>query len=107
MSKESKKSRKKVHNYNFINQNGEQVQVDLNNYVARCTVTGNEKGFYHSYLANLIDTKYDGNIDVFEQNYVSREGKAGDVAARKAEAIQVRIEKMYDKIKELKEGKSK
>lgn len=98
----SKKSRKAVHNYNFIDQNGTAVTVDLNDYVATCTRTGNPKRFYHAYLANLINSKYDGNIDVFEQNYVSREGKSEEAAANKAQAIQDRIDSLYDKIATLK-----
>ena len=103
MEKEtSKKSRKAVHNYNFIDQNGTAVTVDLNSYVAVCSVTGNPKRFYHAYLANLINSKYDGNIDVFEQNYVSREGRSEEVAAKRSADLQDRIDSLYDKIATLK-----
>ena len=102
MEKTTKKSRKAIHNYTFENQNGEQVKVDLNSYVATCTVTGNAKKFYHAYLAKLIANKYDNNIDVFEQNYVSREGRAGESKARELDKVRDRISKLYDQIRTLK-----
>ena len=57
MEKTVKKSRKAIHNYTFEDQT-----INLNGYVARCTVTGNEKRFYHSYLANMIQKKFDNNF---------------------------------------------
>ena len=57
MEENTKKGRaKKVHNYKFSDQT-----VNLNGYVAVCTKTGNEKRFYHSYLANMIVKKFDNN----------------------------------------------
>lgn len=102
MEKTVKKSRKAIHNYSFESQSGEQVTVDLNNYVATCTVTGNAKKFYHAYLAKLIADKYDNNIDVFELNYVSREGRAGESQARELDKVRDRISKLYDQIRTLK-----
>lgn len=101
MSNEIKKSRKAIHNYTLQSQAGE-VQVDLNNYTAVCSVTGNVKKFYHSYLANLIATKYDNNISFFENEYVSREGKSVGSGERKAAQIEARIGNLYNKINELK-----
>jgi len=97
-----KKSRKAIHLYTLQSSAGE-VQIDLNNYVARCTKTGNPKSFYHAYLANLIQTKYDNNISTFEDTYVSREGQAGANAERKAQALEDRIDSLYQKIKLLKQ----
>ena len=101
MSNEIKKSRKATHLYNLESKDGP-VQVDLNNYVAVCTVTGNVKKFYHSYLANLIATKYDNNISFFENEYVSREGKSVGSGERKAAQLDERIQKLYNKISVLK-----
>ena len=102
MSKVVKKSRKAIHNYIFDNENDCKVEIDLNNYVAICTVTGNEKRFYHSYLANMIEKKFDNNIDTFEQTYVSREGQSGQVNTRKVAQLEERISKLYTTIRELK-----
>jgi len=104
MSNEIKKSRKATHLYTFQSSAGD-VQIDLNNYVARCSVTGNDKKFYHSYLANLIATKYDNNISTFEDTYVSREGRSSEVAQNKLDAIDARIGNLYNKINELKNKK--
>ncbi len=98
MEKNTKKGRvKKVHNYTFEDQT-----VNLNGYVAICTVTGNEKRFYHSYLANLIVTKYDNNFSTFEATYISREGRSTFVNERKLNNVEDRITKLYNKIRELK-----
>ena len=99
MSEETKtkKSRKAIVNYNFADQT-----VNLNGYVATCTVTGNEKRFYHSYLANMIEKKFNNNFAHFEATYVSREGKSIGVSVRKVEQVEDRISKLYNKIRELK-----
>jgi|TARA_R110000824_G_scaffold20817_15_gene78067 hypothetical protein len=101
MSNEIKKSRKAIHNYTLESKDGP-VQVDLNNYVAVCSVTGTSKKFYHTYLANLIATKYDNNISFFETEYVSREGKSVGSGERKAAQLDERIQKLYSKISILK-----
>ena len=97
MEKKIKKSRKAVHNYSFEDQT-----VNLNGYVAVCTKTGNPKRFYHSYLANMIEKKFNNNFALFEDTYVSREGKAGNAQKRKLETVEQRISKLYYKISELK-----
>ena len=104
MEKSVKKSRKAIHNYTFNSEEGE-VQIDLNNFTAVCSVTGNPKKFYHSYLANLIATKYDNNITTFNNTYVSREGKSLGADDRKVDALEERINKLYSKIAELKAAK--
>jgi len=101
MSNKTKKSRKATHFYNFNSSAGE-VKIDLNNYVATCSVTGEPKKFYHAYLANLIQTKYDNNISTFEDTYVSRAGRSGQVAQNRLDQIEDRISQMYQKISELK-----
>jgi hypothetical protein len=93
----TKKSRRKVHNYTFADQ-----IVNLNGYVAICSVTGNEKRFYHSYLANMIEKKFDNNFSTFENTYVSREGKSVGANDRKVDVIEERINKLYTKIAQLK-----
>ena len=98
MSKEIKKGRsKKVHNYTFSDQT-----VNLNGYVAICTITGNEKRFYHSYLANMIVKKFNNNFSNFENTYISREGKSTFVTQNKVNQIEDRISKLYTKITQLK-----
>ena len=105
MDEKTKKSRKAVHNYIFDNDNDCKVQIDLNSYEVKCSVTGNVKKFYHKYLANMIATKFENNIDTFEQNYVSREA-APSSADRKLEKLEARITRMYNQIRELKAKKA-
>ena len=105
MSNKTKKSRKAVQLYTFNSSVGE-VKIDLNNYVATCSVTGQPKKFYHAYLANLIATKYDNNISTFEDTYVSRAGRSAEIPAKKANELQARIDRMYDQIRTLKARKA-
>lgn len=105
MEKKIKKTRKAVHLYTFNSSAGE-VKIDLNNYTARCSATGEPKKFYHSYLANLINTKYAGNISTFEDTYVSRAARSAEIPGKKADALQARIDRMYDQIKQLKAKKA-
>ena len=104
MSK-SKKSRKAQHFYIFDNDNDCKVRIDLNNYEVKCSKTGNVKKFYHKYLANMIETRFDNNIDTFEKTYVSREAGPSK-NERKAEKIQDRINRLLYQIKELKAEKN-
>jgi len=96
MSKKTK-SRRAVHNYNF-----DDKTVNLNGYVATCTITGDTKKFYHSYLANMIVTQYNNNFQQFEDGYISRAGKALARKSLREVQIQDRINKLYAKIAELK-----
>ena len=105
MSNKTKKTRKAVQLYTFNSSAGE-VKIDLNNYVATCSVTGQAKKFYHAYLANLIASKYDNNISTFEDRYVSRAGRSAAIPAKKANALQARIDRMYDQIRTLKAKKA-
>lgn len=105
MSNKKKKTRKAVQLYTFNSSAGE-VKIDLNNYVATCSVTGQPKKFYHAYLANLIATKYDNNISTFEDTYVSRAGRSAEIPTKKANELQARIDRMYDQIKLLKQKKA-
>ena len=100
-----KKNRKPKVFYSLLNKDGNEVNIDLNNYKVTCTVTGNRKSFYHKYLHNMIVTKFDNNIDLFRDTYVSRE--AGPTRnERKAEKIQDRINLLLYKVKELKAQKA-
>ena len=105
MEKKTKKTRKAVHLYTF-NSSAGQVKIDLNNYTATCSKTGQPKRFYHAYLANLISTKYDNNISTFEDTYVSRAGRAAELPLKKATDLQARIDRMYSQIRVLKAKKA-
>ena len=97
MENTTKKSRKKIHNYKFSDQT-----VDLNGYVAVCTKTGNEKRFYHSYLANMIEKKFNNDFSLFEQTYISREGKGIINKVNKVKDVEKQITKLYNRIRQLK-----
>ena len=97
----SKKSRKSVQLYTFNSAEGK-VDIDLNNFTAVCTVTDAPKQFHHSYLANLIESKYDNNITTFNETYVSRAGKAVQNEANASVVLEEKIDKLYAKIRELK-----
>jgi hypothetical protein len=84
--------------YTLINSNGRDVQIDLANYKTRCTITGEQKQFYHKYLFNLIHRKYQGNIDVFRTTYVSR---AGTPRKTQAERLDDQIERARARLSEL------
>ena len=101
MENKIKKSRKAIHLYTFNSSAGE-VKIDLNNYTAKCSVTGEPKKFYHSYLANLIQTKYDNNISTFEDTYVSRAGRSAEIPGKKAKELDNRIGRLYAQIRTLK-----
>ena len=106
MENKIKKSRKAIKLYTFNTEAGVDVKIDLNNYTARCSVTGEPKKFYHAYLANLISTKYDNNISTFEDTYVSRAGRSAEIPTKRANQLQQRIDRMYAQIKELKAKKA-
>ena len=97
MSKKSK-SRRAVKLYYF----GDEKPVNLNGYIAKCNVTGEEKRFYHSYLGNLIETKYNNSLELFESTYVSRAGQTVNSAVTKAAQLEERISALYSKIRDLK-----
>ena len=87
--------------YDFTTQSGQLVQINLNGYTARCTVTGELKRFHHGYLAKMIKDKYDNNIDVFELNYVSRAGASHNRAKEKQIKIREQIVRLQDRIMHL------
>jgi hypothetical protein len=96
-----KKNRKAKQFYSLVNKAGKQVNIDLNNYKVTCTSTGNSKSFYHKYLYNMIVTKFQSNIDLFRETYVSRE--AGPSRNdRKVQQIQDRIDRYFKQISNLK-----
>ena len=94
------KSRKAQHFYNFNSSAGE-VKIDLNNYTVKCSKTGNTKKFYHKYLANMIQTRFNNCISTFEDTYVSREAGPNQ-QQRKAQALQSRIDRLFKQISNLK-----
>ena len=96
-----KKSRKAKVFYSLLNRAGREVNIDLNNYKVTCTKTGKRKSFYHKYLHNLIQSKYNGNIDLFRDTYVSREA-APSREERKVQQIQDRIDRYFKQISNLK-----
>ena len=96
----SKNRKAKVY-YTLQNADGRDVQIDLNNYKVTCTKTGKRKSFYHKYLHNMIVTKFNSNIDLFRNSYVSRE--AGPSRnERKVQQIKQRIDRYFVQISNLK-----
>ena len=96
-----KKNRKAKQFYTLKDKNLNDVQIDLNNYRVICNKTGKRKSFYHKYLHNMIVTKYNSNIDLFREGYVSRE--AGPSRnERKVQQIQARIDRYFVQISNLK-----
>lgn len=100
MSK-AKKSRKAKVVYVLQDAYGKDVNIDLNNYRVICNKTGKPKSFYHKYLFNLISRKYEGNIDRFRTEYVSREA-APDKNQRRAQQLETRISRLYVQLSNLK-----
>lgn len=102
MEKQSKKSRraKKVF-YTLKDKNLNDVKIDLNNYRVVCNKTGKSKSFYHRYLAGLIERKYNNNIDLFREGYVSREA-APDSNERRKNHLIARIQKLSVQLSNLK-----
>ena len=101
MEKQSKKSRKAKVFYVLQDAYGKDVRIDLNNYRVICNKTGKSKQFYHKYLFNLIHRKYEGNIDRFRTEYVSREA-APDKNERRVKALVERIQKLSVQLSNLK-----
>lgn len=98
--KKSRKSRKAKVVYVLQDAYGKDVNIDLNNYKVICTKTGKCKSFYHKYLFNLISRKYEGNIDRFRTEYVSREA-APNKQQRRKQQLERRINKLRAQLQEL------
>ena len=98
--KKSRKSRKAKVVYVLQDAYGKDVNIDLNNYKVICTKTGKRKSFYHKYLFNLISRKYEGNIDRFRTEYVSREA-APNKQQRRKQQLENRINKLRAQLQEL------
>lgn len=98
--KKSRKSRKAKVVYVLQDAYGKDVNIDLNNYKVICTKTGKRKSFYHKYLFNLISRKYEGNIDRFRTEYVSREA-APNKQERRRKQIENRINRLKAQLQEL------
>jgi dihydroxyacetone kinase-like predicted kinase len=101
MEKQSKKSRKAKIFYTLKDKNLNDVRIDLNNYRVICNKTGKSKSFYHRYLAGLIERKYNNNIDLFREGYVSREAAPSSNERRKNHLI-ARIQKLSVQLSNLK-----
>ena len=100
MEKQSKKSRRTKRFYTLKDKNLNDVQIDLNNYRVICNKTGKRKSFYHKYLFNLISRKYEGNIDRFRTEYVSREATPKN--ERRVRQLTTRIDRLVSQIRQLK-----
>jgi hypothetical protein len=87
--------------YTLKDKNLNDVQIDLNNYRVICNKTGKSKSFYHKYLAGLIERKYNNNIDLFREGYVSREA-APDSNERRKNYLVARIQKLSVQLSNLK-----
>jgi len=101
MEKQSKKSRKAKVFYTLKDKNLNDVKIDLNNYRVICNKTGKRKSFYHKYLFDLIVRKYNSNIDLFREGYVSREA-APDKNQRRVNQLVARIQKLSIQLSNLK-----
>lgn len=95
-----KSSRKSPQFYTLKDKNLNDVKIDLNNYRVICNKTQQRKSFYHKYLADLIARKYNNNIDLFREGYVSR--SAADPVARKRAQVESRIDRLFKQINILK-----
>lgn len=101
MEKQNKKSRRAKRFYTLKDKNLNDVQIDLNNYRVICNKTGKHKSFYHKYLADLISRKYNNNIDLFREGYVSREAAPSSNERRKNHLVE-RIQKLSIQLSNLK-----
>lgn len=88
--------------YTFNTDQGTSKEIDLKGYRAICTITQQPKQFHHTYLANMIRSKYNDNFDTFVGTYVSREGLAQKNKGRRVEQIKHKIDRLYNQIKLLK-----
>ena len=88
--------------YSFRTDEGTMADIDLKGYQAICTVTKQPKQFHHTYLANMIAHKFNGNFDKFCDTYVSREGLAQKNKHKRVEQIKHKIDKLYGQIRLLK-----
>ena len=97
MSNSKRKSnRRPAKFYKLRDAYGRDVNIDLNNYKVTCNKTGKLKSFYHKYLHNMIVTKYNSNIDLFREGYVSREAGPSAQARKVAAALEATLDKLYD-----------
>lgn len=93
-----KQSRKAKVYYTLLNQAGQEVSIDLNNYKVTCNNTNARKSFYHKYLHDLIQSKYAGNIDTFRTTYISR---AGRPKVSQAARLQQQIDRARSRLEQL------
>jgi hypothetical protein len=97
MSK-SNSTRRPVKSYTLKDRNLNDVQIDLNNYRCICNISHKRVTFHHEYLNGLIHRKYQGNIDLFRDTYVTVQAAARQKRARD---IQARIDGLYSQLDRL------
>ena len=97
MSK-SKSNRRPAKMYTLADHTGRSVNIDLNNYRCICNITGKRSQFHHAYLNGLIHRKYQGNIDLFRDTYVTVQAMARQTRARD---IQTRIDNLTGQLNKL------
>ena len=95
-----KNSRKAKQYYTLKDKNLNDVQIDLNNYRVICNKTGARKSFYHKYLHNMIQNKFNGNIDLFREGYVSRQAGPSK-KDRQVAQLQAQIERARARLNQL------
>jgi hypothetical protein len=89
MSKsKSKSTRRPAKFYTLRDTHGRDVRIDLNNYRCICNITHKRTTFHHVYLNDLIHRKYQGNIDLFRDTYVT---VAAAARQKRAQQVQKRI----------------
>jgi len=91
--------KKAKHFYNLQDNKGNTVSIDLNNYKIVCNATGERKRFYHKYLADMIERRYENNIDLFRETYASRQPVS--VNERKSRRLQSQIERAQQRLNDL------
>lgn len=97
MSK-SKSNRRPAKMYTLLDHTSREVSIDLNNYRCICNITGKRSQFHHAYLNGLIHRKYQGNIDLFRDTYVTVSANARQTRARD---IQTRIDNLTSQLNKL------
>jgi hypothetical protein len=101
MSKSNSKTnttRRVARFYTLRDNNGREVQIDLNNYRCICNITHKRVTFHHEYLNGLICRKYQGNIDLFRDTYMTTQAAARQKRARD---IQRRIDQLNTQLQGL------
>jgi len=99
----NKSTRRAAKFYTLLNHLGRDVTIDLNNYRCICNITHKRSTFHHEYLNGLIHRKYQGNIDLFRDTYVTTQAAARQ---RRARDIQARIDRLTSQLNTLMQQKN-